>query len=177
MKSTHHETPTPGITIDGTGLLRVTLLLRVREEIDGAQPGTVVHVVATDPAAPLDLPAWCHMTGHHYLGRVPNAADEPVYALRIAAGARPTRATAPGTRTIRAADDPLHPAGPARRGGDGAQAGAGGEDTAWTPRAGASPSAMAVRASSARPEPPTAGRPGPTPRHAAVVDVPAPRDN
>ncbi|GHA70873.1 hypothetical protein GCM10010330_24540 [Streptomyces tendae] len=41
------------------------------------------------------LPAWCHMIGHHYLGRVPNAADAPVYALRIATGARPTRAGAP----------------------------------------------------------------------------------
>ncbi|WP_268256369.1 sulfurtransferase TusA family protein [Streptomyces tendae] len=26
----------------------------------GAPPGTVVHVVATDPAAPLDLPARTH---------------------------------------------------------------------------------------------------------------------
>lgn len=87
--------PAPGITVDGTGLLCVTLLLHLRKEIDAAAPGTVVHVIATDPAAPLDLPAWCHMTGHHYLGRVPNAADAPVYALRIAAGARPTRAGAP----------------------------------------------------------------------------------
>lgn len=66
-----------------------------RTEIDGAEPGTVVHVIATDPAAPLDLPAWCHMTGHHYLGLVRDAAGASVYALRITAGARPTRAGAP----------------------------------------------------------------------------------
>ncbi|MCZ9351166.1 sulfurtransferase TusA family protein [Streptomyces mutabilis] len=95
MNPTNHETPVPDITVDGTDLLCVTLLLRLRKEIDGAGPGTVVHVIATDPAAPLDLPAWCHMTGHHYLGPVPNAADLPVYALRIAAGARPVRAAAP----------------------------------------------------------------------------------
>ncbi|MFF0534224.1 sulfurtransferase TusA family protein [Streptomyces coelicoflavus] len=82
-------------------MLCVTLLLRLRKDIDGAEPGTVVHVVATDPAAPLDLPAWCHMTGHDYLGPVPNSADVPVYALRIAAGARPVRAGAPWH-----ADDP-----------------------------------------------------------------------
>ncbi|MFC8086936.1 sulfurtransferase TusA family protein [Streptomyces sp. NPDC057340] len=88
------DTPAPNITVDGTGLLCVTLLLRLRNEIDGAEPGTVVHVVATDPAAPLDLPAWCHMTGHHYLG--PVAADErPVFAVRLAADARPTRTAAP----------------------------------------------------------------------------------
>jgi tRNA 2-thiouridine synthesizing protein A len=81
------------LTVDGTGLLCVTLLLRLREQIDGAPPGTVVHVVATDPAAPLDLPAWCHMTGHTYLGPVP--AGRPVYALRLTADARPTRPDAP----------------------------------------------------------------------------------
>lgn len=88
--------PAPGITVDGTGLLCVTLLLRLRKEIDGVEPGTVVHVVATDPAAPLDLPAWCHMTGHDYLGPVPG--DRSVYALRISADAHATRADRPWHR-------------------------------------------------------------------------------
>ncbi|MEU4898687.1 sulfurtransferase TusA family protein [Streptomyces sp. NPDC044780] len=85
--------PAADITVDGTGLLRVTLLLRLRKRIDGAAPGTVVHVIATDPAAPLDLPAWCHMTGHAYLGPVPGA--DPVYALQLAVDALPIRADAP----------------------------------------------------------------------------------
>ncbi|CAL9408364.1 Sulfur carrier protein TusA [Streptomyces sp. enrichment culture] len=83
----------PALTVDGTGLLCVTLLLRLRKEIEGVPPGTVVHVIATDPAAPLDLPAWCHMTGHTYLGPVPG--EGPVYALRLTAGARATRPDAP----------------------------------------------------------------------------------
>ncbi|MFB7915554.1 sulfurtransferase TusA family protein [Streptomyces sp. NPDC056061] len=87
-------TPVPDISVDGTGLLCVTLLLRLRERIDGAAPGTVVHVIATDPAAPLDLPAWCHMTGHTYLGPVPGTG-RPVYALRLTADALPTRPDAP----------------------------------------------------------------------------------
>ncbi|MFG3214706.1 sulfurtransferase TusA family protein [Streptomyces tendae] len=81
------------LTVDGTGLLCVTLLLRLRKEIDGAPTGTVVHVIATDPAAPLDLPAWCHMTGHTYLGPVPG--ERPVYALELTDGARTTRPDAP----------------------------------------------------------------------------------
>ncbi|MFE6287454.1 sulfurtransferase TusA family protein [Streptomyces sp. NPDC057877] len=84
----------PALTVDGTGLLCVTLLLRLRKQIDGVPPGTVVHVIATDPAAPLDLPAWCHMTGHTYLGPVPGS-ERPVYALRLAAGALTTRPDAP----------------------------------------------------------------------------------
>lgn len=93
-------TPAPDITVDGTGLLCVTLLLRLGKEIAGAPPGTVVHVIATDPAAPLDLPAWCHMTGHHYLGRV-TTEMRPVYALRLAAHAHATRPDAPWHRSER----------------------------------------------------------------------------
>ena len=85
--------PPADLTVDGTGLLCVTLLLRLRKTIDGVAAGTVVHVIATDPAAPLDLPAWCHMTGHEYLGPVPGA--QPVYALRLAPDARPTRPDRP----------------------------------------------------------------------------------
>lgn len=81
------------LTVDGAGLLCVTLLLRLRKQIEGAPPGTVVHVIATDPAAPLDLPAWCHMTGHTYLGPVPGL--QPTYALQLTADARPTRPDSP----------------------------------------------------------------------------------
>ncbi|MFG2557585.1 sulfurtransferase TusA family protein [Streptomyces sp. NPDC048496] len=94
--------PAADITVDGTGLLCVTLLLRLRSRIAGAEPGTIVYVIATDPAAPLDLPAWCHMVGHDYLGPVP-VADRATYALRLAVDARPTR---PGA--------PWHPAEPVR---------------------------------------------------------------
>ncbi|MER6104804.1 sulfurtransferase TusA family protein [Streptomyces sp. NPDC001832] len=89
--------PAADITVDGTGLLCVTLLLRLRARIADAEPGTVVYVIATDPAAPLDLPAWCHMVGHDYLGPVPGA-DRAVYALRLAADAQPTRPDAPWHR-------------------------------------------------------------------------------
>jgi tRNA 2-thiouridine synthesizing protein A len=86
--------PAADLVVDGTGLLCVTLLLRLRARIADAEPGTLVHIIATDPAAPLDLPAWCHMVGHEYLGPVPGG-DGAVYALRLAANARATRPDAP----------------------------------------------------------------------------------
>ncbi|MFG3133583.1 sulfurtransferase TusA family protein [Streptomyces tendae] len=91
------DIPAPHITVDGTGLLCVALLLRLRKETEAAAPCTVVHVIATDPAAPLDLPAWCHMTGHDYLGPVPGHLPDR-YALRLAAEATPTRPGAPWHR-------------------------------------------------------------------------------
>lgn len=91
--------PAAAITIDGTGLLCVTLQLKLRNRIADAEPGTIMHVIGTDPAAPLDLPAWCHTTGHNKLRPVPG--DRPVYALRLTADARRTRPDAPWRRADR----------------------------------------------------------------------------
>ncbi|MFF2118342.1 sulfurtransferase TusA family protein [Kitasatospora sp. NPDC058184] len=90
----------PDLTIDGTGLLCVQLLLRLRARIAHLPAGAVVHIHTTDPAAPLDLPAWCHLTGHEYLGQVPyEATDREVYALRLTSAPVQTRP-----------DRPWHPA-------------------------------------------------------------------
>ena len=40
-------------------------------------PGQVLRLVALDPGAPADLPAWCRLTGHTLL-----AAEHPVYLIR-----------------------------------------------------------------------------------------------
>jgi tRNA 2-thiouridine synthesizing protein A len=82
------------MTVDGSGLLCVALLLQLVACVRGVEPGMVVHVVATDPAAPLDLAVWCHMTGHTYLGPVPDPG-RTVFALRLAADARAARPDAP----------------------------------------------------------------------------------
>lgn len=68
------------VVIDGGDRACVRLLLELRARICGLPAGTVIHLIASDPAAPLDLPAWCHLTGHAYLG--PVAAVRPTYAMR-----------------------------------------------------------------------------------------------
>jgi len=75
-------TPPQGepVAIDGGGLACVRLLLELRDRISGLPAGTLIHLTASDPAAPAGLPAWCHLTGHAYLGAVPAAT--PTYALR-----------------------------------------------------------------------------------------------
>jgi tRNA 2-thiouridine synthesizing protein A len=81
------------VVIDGGDRSCVRLLLELRRHVTTLAAGTVVHLIARDPAAPIDLPAWCHLTGHEYLGRLP-VDGPPAYALRIADRARPT---APGS--------------------------------------------------------------------------------
>lgn len=44
----------------GCGDLVMALRLRLRD----LQPGDIIRVTATDPAAPEDLPAWCRLCGH-----------------------------------------------------------------------------------------------------------------
>ncbi|MBT0768811.1 sulfurtransferase TusA family protein [Kineosporia sp. J2-2] len=80
-------------------MLCVRLLIKLRGVVAVTAPGTEVRVVTTDPAAPIDLPSWCHLTGHEYLGRIEGGTDaapeRAVHALRVSAGARNTRPDRP----------------------------------------------------------------------------------
>nr|WP_241744146.1 sulfurtransferase TusA family protein [Cellulosimicrobium arenosum] len=70
------------------GCARLLVLLRGR--VATMADGTVVHLVTSDPVAPIDLPVWCRMTGHEYVGVVDageGAPDDtaPTYAVRVTA--------------------------------------------------------------------------------------------
>jgi len=81
--------PRDVVTIDGGDLGCARLLLLLRDRAATLPPGAVVHLVTSDPVAPIDLPVWCHMTGHVYLGVV-EGAGRPTYAVRVARLAAPT---------------------------------------------------------------------------------------
>ncbi|MGR6914140.1 sulfurtransferase TusA family protein [[Actinomadura] parvosata] len=83
----------PDLVVDGGDKLCVQLLIELRAHVRAAGPGAVIHLIATDPAAPVDLPAWCHLTGHTYLGPVEGA--RPTYALRVAESAAETQESKP----------------------------------------------------------------------------------
>jgi tRNA 2-thiouridine synthesizing protein A len=84
------------LVLDGGDARCVQLLFELHRLVAGSAPGTLIHLIATDPAAPIDLPAWCHLTGHTYLGPLP-AAALPTYAVQVRAAARATHPDAPGT--------------------------------------------------------------------------------
>jgi len=56
---------------------------------------STVRLLATDPAAPIDLPAWCHLTGHTYLGQGLDAEGRPYYDVRLSDVARSTEHAQP----------------------------------------------------------------------------------
>ncbi|GAA3113605.1 sulfurtransferase TusA family protein [Streptosporangium carneum] len=82
------------VVLDGGDARCVLLLIRLARLVAGLEAGSVVRVITADPAAPLDLPAWCHLTGHLYLGPVPGR-DRPTYALQVSGKARPVNPSAP----------------------------------------------------------------------------------
>ncbi|MEV4657695.1 sulfurtransferase TusA family protein [Micromonospora sp. NPDC049301] len=45
--------------------------------------GTVVRVLADDPAAAVDIPAWCRMRGQEFVGAI-TGPDGPAYDVRRA---------------------------------------------------------------------------------------------
>lgn len=85
------------VHVDGGDLGCARLLVLLRARARELPAGTVVHLTTSDPVAPIDLPAWCRMTGHRYLGPVPGAVDpdRATYAIEVAAAPLATDPTRP----------------------------------------------------------------------------------
>ncbi|MGA8852212.1 MAG: hypothetical protein WB508_10895 [Aeromicrobium sp.] len=66
------------------GELLLVLAARARE----LGPDTHLRLIATDPAAPIDLPAWCHLTGHIYLGHGMQDDGRPHYDVQTVTSRR-----------------------------------------------------------------------------------------
>ena len=80
--------------LDGGDLGCARLLVLLRDLVAGLPDGDVVHLTTSDPVAAIDLPVWCRMTGHSYLGPVADAVV-PTYAVRVASDAAATDARHP----------------------------------------------------------------------------------
>ena len=53
------------------------LVLELRMRLQSMKPGDILKVMARDPGAPADLPAWCRLTGHTLL-----SSQHPEYWIR-----------------------------------------------------------------------------------------------
>src|SRR5690349_15776420 len=74
--------PEPAVRVDGGDLgVGTGLLMILREALEPLPSDAVVAVRASDPAVAHDLPAWCRVMAHSYLG-ADSAAEGPVYYFR-----------------------------------------------------------------------------------------------
>ncbi|MDF3608000.1 sulfurtransferase TusA family protein [Paracoccus sp. DMF-8] len=69
-------------TIDARGLLCPLPVLRLRKVLNGLEPGAEVTLIATDPAAEIDVPHFCHQSGHEWLGAGAGDGNSRAYRVR-----------------------------------------------------------------------------------------------
>ena len=71
--------------VDARGLrCPMPVLELARRTADGRLPtGSTVHLLSDDPAAAVDVPAWCAMRGHAFLGSEARADGSCAYVVRL----------------------------------------------------------------------------------------------
>jgi len=70
------------IVLDQRGRRCPLPVIELARRIGDVAPGGLIAVAADDPAARLDVPAWCRMRGHTYEGETAAADGVPVYSVR-----------------------------------------------------------------------------------------------
>lgn len=69
-----NDTP-PGANFDARGLLCPVPVIQLADRITAINIGQTMDVVADDPAARYDIPAWCRMTGQTLVMTREDGAD------------------------------------------------------------------------------------------------------
>jgi tRNA 2-thiouridine synthesizing protein A len=57
----------PHVVVDTRGFFCPVPVIKTSEALRNLDPGTIVEVIADDPAIEFDLPAWCWSNGHTIL--------------------------------------------------------------------------------------------------------------
>lgn len=67
--------------IDATGLLCPLPVLKARKRLSGMAPGAVLRLIATDPAAVIDVPHFCAEAGHDLISTAEDGTVQ-IYLIR-----------------------------------------------------------------------------------------------
>ena len=73
----------PEFTLDLSGLLCPLPVLKARKRLNEITSGEVLHVIATDPMAAIDMPHFCKEQGHELLEQT-KIADEFHFKIKKA---------------------------------------------------------------------------------------------
>ena len=74
--------PEPDLILDCRSMRCPRPVIELARKIGDVPTGGVVAVLADDPAAATDVPAWCRLRGHEYLGLGSPSHETPVYLVR-----------------------------------------------------------------------------------------------
>lgn len=73
---------TVDLELDCRGLRCPLPVIRLSQRLTEVAAGQTVGVVAEDPAARSDVPAWCRMRGQEFLGETTAEDGTPCYLVR-----------------------------------------------------------------------------------------------
>jgi TusA-related sulfurtransferase len=71
------------VTVDSRGRRCPLPIIDLAAAARSAAPGTLIVLLADDPAAAADVTAWCRMRGQAYEGSTPGTQGETAYRVRI----------------------------------------------------------------------------------------------
>jgi tRNA 2-thiouridine synthesizing protein A len=57
------------VTVDATGLSCPLPVIELAKAVERVEVGQIVRLLATDPAAKVDVPVWCRMQRHRLRGQ------------------------------------------------------------------------------------------------------------
>jgi tRNA 2-thiouridine synthesizing protein A len=70
------------LELDCRGLVCPAPVIELARRLSDVVVGDTLGVVSSDVAARTDVPAWCRMTGHEYVGEQTAEDGVPVYVVR-----------------------------------------------------------------------------------------------
>ena len=70
--------------LDATGLLCPLPVLKLRKHLKSMDIGTLITVLADDPAAAIDIPHFCNETGHKLVSKTDSENGVKVYTVKRA---------------------------------------------------------------------------------------------
>ena len=72
----------PHYELDARRLLCPLPVIRAQDRVQDLQPGDTLEVVCTDPGALYDIPAWCRLRAHDYVGAGDPVDGIPTFLVR-----------------------------------------------------------------------------------------------
>jgi cysteine desulfurase len=71
------------LVIDAVGRMCPLPVIELAKRISDVGVGDVVSVISDDPAAATDIPAWCRMRNHEFVGSEPAEAGRAYLVRRV----------------------------------------------------------------------------------------------
>ena len=69
-------------SLDAAGLYCPLPIVKTSKAIKGIEVGQVLEIIADDEGIKEDMPAWCHTTGHEFLGMEEEDEEIRLYVRR-----------------------------------------------------------------------------------------------